>query len=122
MHFVDIDTGTEYEVAYTGGTDIQDKYGKIIAATGTQLGQIYDVTCNKSGKATEIHGSSDEMCIRDSGYTCKNSSDYRKTSPDTGAVCFPRTAVTGRYPVRRPDRSRLPDGFTKKRKTADTAV
>ena len=59
MHFVDIDTGTEYEVAYTGGTDIQDKYGKIIAATGTQLGQIYDVTCNKSGKATEIHGSSD---------------------------------------------------------------
>ena len=30
-----------------------------IAATGTQLGQIYDVTCNKSGKATEIHGSSD---------------------------------------------------------------
>ena len=28
-------------------------------APGTQLGQIYDVTCNKSGKATEIHGSSD---------------------------------------------------------------
>ena len=24
MHFVDIDTGTEYEVAYTGGTDTQD--------------------------------------------------------------------------------------------------
>lgn len=61
MHFVDIDTGTEYEVAYTGGTDIQDKYGKIIAATGTQLGQIYDVTCNKSGKrlrftAHQMHG------------------------------------------------------------------
>ena len=41
------------------GAALQDKYGKIIAATGTQLGQIYDVTCNKSGKATEIHGSSD---------------------------------------------------------------
>lgn len=59
MHFIDIDTGTEYEVAYTGGTDIQNKYEKIIAATGMKLGEIYDVTCNKSGKAVSIHGSSD---------------------------------------------------------------
>lgn len=58
MHFIDIDTGTEYEVAYTGGTDIQDKYEKIIAASGMDLGEIYDVTCNKSGKATAIHGAS----------------------------------------------------------------
>lgn len=57
MHFVDIDTGTEYEVAYTGGTDIRDKYEKIIAASGMKLGQIYDVTCNKSGKATQVYGS-----------------------------------------------------------------
>lgn len=59
MHFIDIDTGTEYEVAYTGGTDIQNKYDKIIAATGMKLGEIYDVTCNKSGKAVSIHGASD---------------------------------------------------------------
>ena len=42
MHFIDIDTGTEYEVAYTGGTDIQNKYGKIIAASVMRLGEIYD--------------------------------------------------------------------------------
>lgn len=59
MHFIDIDTGTEYEVAYTGGTDIQNKYGKIIAASVMRLGEIYDVTCNKSGKAVSIYGSSD---------------------------------------------------------------
>lgn len=59
MHFIDIDTGTEYEVTYTGGTDIQDQYKKIIAASGMQLGEIYDVTCNKSGKAVSIYGSSD---------------------------------------------------------------
>ena len=47
---------------------------------------------------------------------------YRKTSPDTGAVCFPQSAVTGRHEIWRTDRSRLPDGFTKKWKTADTAV
>lgn len=29
MRFVDIKTGTEYEVPYTGSTDIQDAYGKI---------------------------------------------------------------------------------------------
>lgn len=59
MHFIDIDTGTEYEVTYTGGTDIQNKYKKIIAASGMRLGEIYDVTCNKSGKAVSIYGSSD---------------------------------------------------------------
>lgn len=79
---------------------------------------------SKAGRV-RIWSTKNRVCTSawtDAGYTCKNSSDYRKTSPDTGAVCFPRTAVTGRYPVRRPDRSRLPDGFTKKRKTADTAV
>jgi hypothetical protein len=54
MHLVDIDTGTEYEVAYTGGTDIKDKYKQIIAAINMKMGAIYDVTCNKSGKAVSI--------------------------------------------------------------------
>lgn len=56
MHFMDIDTGTEYEVAYTGGTDIQSKYGTIIAASNMKPGEIYDITCDKSGRALNIHG------------------------------------------------------------------
>ena len=37
----------------------------------------------------------------------------RKTSPDTGAVCFPQSAVTGRHEIWRTDGSRLPDGLQK---------
>ncbi len=59
MQFVDIDNGTEYEVAYTGGTDIQDKYNKILAAASMKAGDIFDVTCNKSSKAEKIYESSD---------------------------------------------------------------
>lgn len=57
MHFVDISSGTEYEVPYTGGTDIQDSYGKIKAARAMKLGEIYDVYVSVSGKATKIYGS-----------------------------------------------------------------
>ena len=42
MHFVDVESGTEYSVIYTGGTDIQDAYGKIKAASVMQPGEIYD--------------------------------------------------------------------------------
>lgn len=59
MHYVDIDTGSEYEVSYTGSTDIQDKYGQILAASSMKLGAIYDVTCNKTSKAQKIYGSND---------------------------------------------------------------
>jgi hypothetical protein len=58
MHFMDIDTGNEYEVSYTGGTDIQNKYKSIIAATNMKMGDIFNVTCNKSGKALKIYESS----------------------------------------------------------------
>lgn len=59
MRFVDIDTGTEYEVAYTGGTDIQSKYKTVIAASNMKLGEIYDITCDKSGKAQAVYGNPD---------------------------------------------------------------
>lgn len=59
MHFVDVESGTEYSVVYTGGTDIQDAYGKIKAASVMQPGEIYDVYCDKSGKALKIYGSKD---------------------------------------------------------------
>lgn len=59
MHFVDVESGTEYSVIYTGGTDIQDAYGKIKAAAVMQPGEIYDVYCNKAGKALKIYGSKD---------------------------------------------------------------
>ncbi len=56
MYFLDVDTGTEYKVAYTGGTDIQNKYGTILAASNLKPGEIYDVTCNKNGSAKTIYG------------------------------------------------------------------
>ncbi len=59
MHFVDIDSTNEYEVSYSGGTDIRNKYNDIVAASQLKVGQIFDVTCNKSGKATTIVESSD---------------------------------------------------------------
>lgn len=59
MHYVDISSGTEYEVSYTGGTDIQNKYGKIKAAETMEPGEIYDVICDKNGKAKSIYGSKD---------------------------------------------------------------
>ena len=59
MRFVDIKTGTEYEVPYTGSTDIQDAYGKIKAASTMDMGGIYDVYVDKKGKAVKIHGNSD---------------------------------------------------------------
>lgn len=57
MYFVDINTGTEYEVPYSGGTDIQSSYDKVIPASLMSVGEIYEVTCAKNGKATKIHGS-----------------------------------------------------------------
>ena len=59
MRYVDISSGTEYEVTYTGGTDIQDKYGQILAASGMKPGAVFDVTCNKASKAEKIYGSND---------------------------------------------------------------
>lgn len=43
MRFVEISTGIEYEVPYTGGTDIQTKYGTVMAASNMEPGEIYEV-------------------------------------------------------------------------------
>jgi len=59
MHFVDVDSGSEYEVNYTGGTDIQNKHQSIIASSQMSLGDVFNVVCNKSGKALTIYESSD---------------------------------------------------------------
>lgn len=59
MHFVDIEDNVEYEVPYNGGTDIQNKYGTIIAAATMELGEIYNVTCDSKGTAKTIYGASD---------------------------------------------------------------
>jgi len=58
--FLDIQSGVEYEVPYTGGTDIQSKYGTVISAGKLQLGAIYDVVCNKNGIAKSIYGNKNE--------------------------------------------------------------
>jgi len=59
MHFVDVESGSEYEVNYTGGTDIQNKHQSIIASSQMSLGDVFNVVCNKSGKALTIYESSD---------------------------------------------------------------
>ena len=75
MRFVDIKTGTEYEVPYTGSTDIQDAYGKIKAASTMDMGGIYDVYVDKKGKAVKIHGNSDAWVRYDvSGITVDENS------------------------------------------------
>ena len=75
MRFVDIKTGTEYEVPYTGSTDIQDAYGKIKAASTMDMGGIYDVYVDKKCKAVKIHGNSDAWVRYDvSGITVDENS------------------------------------------------
>lgn len=64
MHFVDVTQGAEYEVQYSGGTDIRNKYDKIISASTMVFGDIYDVKCDKNGKATKIT-ESDEYWSKD---------------------------------------------------------
>ena len=59
MHFVDAESGSEYEVNYTGGTDIQNKHQSIISASQMVLGDVFNVVCNKSGKALTIYEASD---------------------------------------------------------------
>ena len=59
MHFVDVESGSEYEVNYTGGTDIRNKHQSIIASSQMALGDVFNVVCNKSGKALTIYESSD---------------------------------------------------------------
>ncbi len=75
MRFVDINSGTEYEVPYSGGTDIQDAYGKVKAASTMDMGGIYDVYVDKKGKATKIYGNSDAWARYDvSGITVDENS------------------------------------------------
>lgn len=59
MNFADIEDNVEYEVPYSGGTDIQNKYGTIIAAAAMKLGGIYNVTCDSKGIAKTIYGAAD---------------------------------------------------------------
>ena len=59
MRFVEISTGIEYEVPYTGGTDIQTKYGTVMAASNMEPGEIYEVKCSENGTAISIYGASD---------------------------------------------------------------
>ena len=58
-HMLDISSGTEYEVPYTGATDIKDAYEKVVADVSLEPGQIYDVYVGKNGKANAIYGNSD---------------------------------------------------------------
>ena len=59
----------------SGGTDIQDAYGKVKAASTMDVGGIYDVYVDKKGKAAKIYGSSNSWVRYDvSGITVDESS------------------------------------------------
>jgi hypothetical protein len=59
MHYLDISNGTEYEVAYSSGTDIENKYDTIITTAKMKMGGLYDVACNSLGVALRIYESKD---------------------------------------------------------------
>lgn len=54
MHYMDIESGNEYEVLFDGGTDIRSKYDTIITSAKLKLGTIYDVVCNRTGWAISV--------------------------------------------------------------------
>lgn len=57
LHYMDVQSGNEYEVSYSGGTDIKSRYDSVITTARLSLGTIYDVTCNRDGWAKSIHES-----------------------------------------------------------------
>lgn len=59
MYFVDISSGKEYSVPYSGGTDIKSAHDVIKAAATMKLGEIYDIYCDTNGKAEKVYGSKD---------------------------------------------------------------
>lgn len=54
MHYMDVESGNEYEVAFGGSTDIRNKYDTIITTAKMKMCAIYDVVCNKDGLAVSI--------------------------------------------------------------------
>ena len=44
MHFGDVESGTEYSVIYTGGTDSQDAYGYVLTQSVKQVMDISEST------------------------------------------------------------------------------
>ena len=54
MHYMDVESGNEYEVAFGGSTDIRNKYDTIITTGKMKMCAIYDVVCNKDGLAVSI--------------------------------------------------------------------
>ncbi|MGN1188493.1 MAG: PEGA domain-containing protein [Lachnospiraceae bacterium] len=56
LRFIDINSGVEYEMPYSGGTDIRTKYDSVIAVVNMKLGEIYDIVCSNTGMALSIYG------------------------------------------------------------------
>ncbi len=54
MIIADVDDGNKYEVTYTGGTDIKDRYGTVIAASQLKFGTIYEITSSSEGRASKV--------------------------------------------------------------------
>lgn len=54
--FVGVDDGTEYNLVYSGGVDVTDKFGDILSASQLKPGQVVDASYNASNyKLTAIH-------------------------------------------------------------------
>lgn len=56
ISFIGIDDEKEYNLGYSGGVDVTDKYGEILSASSLKQGQVVDVSYNASNyKLTAIH-------------------------------------------------------------------
>lgn len=92
MHYMDIQSGNEYEVSYSGGTDIKSKYDSVITTARLSLGTIYDVTCNRDGWAKSIRESDKAWKISQiTGF----SADERERTATVSSKTYkyPRSAV-----------------------------
>lgn len=54
MVIADIEDGNRYQLTYTGGTDIRNRYKDIIAISQTKVGRIYEIACDKDGRASRM--------------------------------------------------------------------
>lgn len=54
MVIADIEDGNRYQLTYTGGTDIRNRYKEIIPVSSAKVGKIYEFACDENGKANRM--------------------------------------------------------------------
>ena len=54
LQFIDISSGSEYEITYSTGTDFKTAYGNTLLPALMKVGELYDINCSKTGLANTI--------------------------------------------------------------------